>query len=211
MTRPSDPQTAVPPGRAPAAAADPPRAADQLDYVDLTPAARDAFARWVAYEIWEPAYSKGASEDFASGVIACMWRHEGVLADRVVDLLVSERGYLGGGAAAVLRGALAAMCPSLDLGYRTYFDRNVDRFQISLSNKGLQFSREYLFYEYGGFLKGACHALMSPAVGRSGIRAWVAAGNADGTLTLPGVGATQDVVDIFVREAAAAGCIGAAG
>lgn len=74
---PSDPQTAVPPAGASAAVVDAPRAADGLDYLDLSPAARQNFANWVAHEVWETTFSNGVNRDLTAGVSAVHLAQQG--------------------------------------------------------------------------------------------------------------------------------------
>lgn len=173
-------------------------------YVDLSAEAQQAFHAWVEYEVQGPSESQGPDMDVTAGVAACEWRSQHLETTRIVGLLRSEMGYDGTGAAAVLAGALRALCTQGDLGYRTTFDIDTEKFMNALTLLDLTFDTPPTVYQYGFFLKTTCQGMINPQVGGPGIYEYMVA---QMQTSVPMIHAgDQHALDVFIHEAVLAGC-----
>ena len=174
-------------------------------YVDLSAEAQQNFHAWMSYEAQTPADSHGVSVDITSGVSACDWRSRHLEVTRVMELLQSEMSYNPTGAAAILAGALRALCPQGDLGFRTSFDIDVEKFQNAMALTEIQFDNPPTYDKYGNFMKAACQGMADPAVGGTGVYDhMVATMQANATQMIQA--GDQHALDVMINLAVTAGC-----
>lgn len=94
---------------------------------DPSQAAVDAFRLWMEYET-EPSLDPGKNVDqdaHPDGVAACAQLALNANPAAIESQLKDTKGWSGTGASAVVKGAMNALCPWRNSGYRTYFDRQV--------------------------------------------------------------------------------------
>jgi hypothetical protein len=174
-------------------------------YVDLSPLAQQNFHAWMVYEVQTPADSHGDSIDITSGVSACEWRSRNLEVTRVMELLQSEMGYNGTGAASVLASALRALCPLGDLGFRTNFDIDVEKFQNAMALSTIRFDSQPTYDKFGNFMKAACQGMTDPAVGGQGIYDHMV-GTMQANPTQMLQAGDQNALDVMINLAVTAGC-----
>ena len=131
---------------------------------------RQLFYTWVSYEALDvKQLSHSDSEFYAAGLGVCSWIVNGqATATRSVDVLKQNAGYTGTEAAAIVRSALVALCPSYDLGFRTAFDTDFAKFVDSMRGR-ITFLRDIAYEEVGTFMAATCMILGDPSIGGAGV------------------------------------------
>ncbi len=138
--------------------------------VDYSSSAQELFYTWVSYEALDAKQlTHSDSEFYAAGLGVCSWIVNGqATAARSVDVLKQNAGYTGTEAAAIVRSALVALCPSYDLGFRTAFDADFAKFVDSMRGR-ITFLRDIAYEEVGTFMAATCMILGDPSIGGAGV------------------------------------------
>jgi len=96
------------------------------------------------------------TEAYPDGVFVCAQLALGTSVPAIEGTLAGAKGWSGTGAAAIVKGALNALCPRYNQGYKTYFDRNVDSASAALASALPWSGGAPGVYETGFFIKEAC-------------------------------------------------------
>lgn len=115
---------------------------------------------WYKYEVLVP-YDATVDERviFTAGVTVCVGRNANKPLSAIKKYVSEEYGLELTSAEAVIKGALKALCPWYNNGYKTYFDKNVAIFMTGArSDARLIFPAGYFppEFDFGWFMKGAC-------------------------------------------------------
>lgn len=171
--------------------------------------AKKRFFLWINYELQtkEDAnlVESGSDKTYNAGIVVCGSRNSNVGTDSIEAVITREMGYTRSGSTAIIKSALMAMCPWYDLGYKTYFDRNVDAFMVAVSPPRLTYPNGmYPYYEYGYFMKEVCGVMAADGgtVVYDHMRA-----ETNFALTEAG-NVKEQVLFIYIKEAVNAGCLG---
>lgn len=174
---------------------------------DNSQLAQANFMAWWDYELQVPQDIREPSAIYEAGIIVCASRARGAGATSIEAVLNKEMGYTPSGASAITRAALASLCPQRDLGYRTYFDRNVTNFAYGVKDK-ITFNRQPFEYEFGFFMKEVCAAMGTSTIGGTGIFDHINSLVVDNHFTVLGGSIDQVVIRIMINESVKAGCSG---
>ena len=170
---------------------------------DPSQAAVDDFRLWIEYET-EPSYDPGKNFDqhaYPDGVVACTELTLRTDPKAIEARLADSKGWSRTGASAVVKGAMNALCPWRNTGYRTYFDKQVTLAYQAVNGKiaGGLTSNEY---GVGWFGKATCNYLN--ASGAMGLEAYLHSFRAGGAnaSTQAGVFVQTIADDLSLRRAA---------
>lgn len=127
----------------------------------LNDEAVDLYRAWLVYEMNSDndRLRKFEDEALPDGVFVCVQLRLGRSYSEIEDTLSGAKGWTGTGAAAIVKGALNALCPSLNQGYMTYFDRQERQFSAALATAAQWTAGVPPFYENGSFMKEVCRYL----------------------------------------------------
>lgn len=130
---------------------------------DASPAATSNYANWLSYEMNSDGDLNRdfETEAYPDGVSVCAQLALGTSIPTIEQTLAGAKGWSGTGAAAIVKGALNALCPQHNQGYKTYFDRNVDSASAVLANALPWNNGVPGIYETGSFIKEACRYLQT--------------------------------------------------
>ncbi|MCC6497036.1 MAG: hypothetical protein IT193_12360 [Propionibacteriaceae bacterium] len=162
------PVTAVPPSQPPQGAPAPegsqsplPQGANAGPYpgiYDASAAAAATYRLWLNYEMdSETDLARGfESDSYPDGVSVCAQLALNTPLESIERKLSETKGWSVTGAVAIVKGALNALCPRYNQGYKTGFDRTVDSVSAVLA-RGVTWSGVAPgIYETGYFIKEAC-------------------------------------------------------
>ena len=146
----TDPPTTVPQG----ANAAPPAGG----IYDASQTAADNYRLWLTYEMALPQdlNREYETEAYPDGVSVCAKLATGTDVRLIEDHLSGTRGYTRSGAAAIIKGAVQALCPHRNQGYMTYFDRQVVSATTALTTSMSWSPEPPPYYEIGYFMKFTC-------------------------------------------------------
>jgi hypothetical protein len=125
---------------------------------DASQQAFDNFISWFVYETMEATDFPGKNGDtvYADGVAMCGQ----IRLNKNPRDLMSEasglKGYSGTGAAALYKATINALCPWHNLGYQTYFDRNVVSMKTGVDRLISWNPQPPTIYEYGYLAREVC-------------------------------------------------------
>jgi hypothetical protein len=183
-------------------------AAPQAQFYNSSNEAKQAYYDWWVYEVQVPQDYRDFSTIYTDGIAACGARARGAGVTAIETTWKNELGYTASGASAILKAALVALCPQYDLGYTTYFDRNVQAF-ASNAMKHITFGRtDIKLYEFGAFMEETCASLQLSTIGGTGIVAQMGGLVNSGYFTLVDGSVDMNVLYILINEATKAGCMG---
>jgi hypothetical protein len=178
---------------------------DLPSLVDTSTEAQQTFLLWMDYEA--EGSSQGADRDLPAGYGVCVWKSQGFTADVAEGRLASEMGYVGSGPQAVVRSALAALCPEYDLGYRTDLDKHVDVYRTNLSAL-MTITPEPQFDQYGRMLTAVCNGMKDRTIAGLPILAHFRDRIASGELTLVAPPIEEHYLRVLIHQAVIVHCSG---
>jgi len=122
--------------------------------------AKQLFYVWLNYEMQarEDNTPELVAKAYGAGIVVCASRDRNTSTDAIETVITREMGYTRSGAMAIIRSGLEALCPWSNLGYKTYFDRNVDSFMVNIKPY-ITYKVIPPFYAYGFFMKETCLSL----------------------------------------------------
>lgn len=181
-----------------------PGGSSATSFYDNTQQAKTNFINWWVYEVQVVEDQVDFEKAYTDGIAACYSRSIGVGTDAILTVLSRDAGYSVSGANGIYKSALEALCTKYNIGFKTAFDRYVERFMAELRPRITYAKGEWPFYEYGRFLKTTCEAMVAPGIGGAGVYDYMRS-RTDLVLTENGT-IPQGVLDIFINQAVSAGC-----
>ncbi len=133
-------------------------AAPPAAIIDASGQAAANYRAWLDYELNADAdrLRDFETEAYPDGVSTCGQLALGTDLTLIERTLSGVKGWSGTGAAAIIKGAVNALCPQFNRGYQTYFDRTVTSASTALA-AALPWSQgPPPFYEIGYFMKATC-------------------------------------------------------
>ena len=151
----SAPSSAAPSTRATPAGAD---AAPEAAIIDASGTAATNYRAWLDYELNSDGdrLRNFETEAYPDGVFVCARLASGTAVAVIESTLSGTKGWSGTGAAAIIKGAVNALCPQFNQGYQTYFDRTVASATTALAGALPWSHGPPPFYEIGYFMKASC-------------------------------------------------------
>jgi hypothetical protein len=123
-------------------------------------AAKQNLESWWRYEIQTDVEAQRELRDvYDDAVSVCIALNQGAKQPTVLRNLETTFGYTGGGAAALFKSAISALCTQHDHGYKTYFDQNVLRVKSAIESRTQFTTQPPTEFDYGFLSKYACHYL----------------------------------------------------
>lgn len=161
------------------------------------------FVAWWAYEFQvQQDFNVPADKIYGAGIAVCGSRYQHAGTDAILTVIERDMGFTKAGAAGIYRAALEALCPEYNLGYKTYFDSNVDTMIAALSGK-IVFKVMPPAYQFGYFMKETCAALVQ--FGGSGL--WNHMVGMGTQLDLmEGGTVTEQELRMYIKAAVSSGC-----
>ncbi len=176
------------------------------EQVDTSQEAADNFVNWYVYELGVQPSSATYETAFEMAMSVCMMRASNVAPQKAMETLKDNYGFSATEAAAVVRGAMEALCSQqYNTGFRTYFDTNVQRFMSSMSGR-LTFPYPPNEVASGTFMALTCYEMMRPGGGGTHVYDSMVGYVNAGKLALTGPQTTQEVMYILINLAVASGC-----
>lgn len=180
---------------------------DISQYVDTSQEAKNSFYTAWVYEVptpqdWALDFNKDV---YTLGIATCLQRAKKATPAAIAAAWGANYEVTPGGGQAIVASALNTLCPTYNTGYKTYFDRNVDRFMTTVTQK-LTFPSNFTVADYGYFMKEVCWYFTFDRGPRSGV---VEAMNA--TASYRNMAASlqnRDHMWIAIEDAIDAGCWG---
>lgn len=125
---------------------------------DASQEAADDYGFWVDYEMNQPAdrLRDFETDTYPEGVLVCASLATGTTEKELEARLSGTKGWTGSGAAAIIKAAVTALCPQLNRGYQTHFDKNVESAKLALAAELPWTAGPPPTHEIGFFLKTAC-------------------------------------------------------
>lgn len=183
-------------------------AAPAPQFYDSSSTAKQQYYDWWLYEVQVPQDYRDFQTLYTDGVAVCATRARGVGVGAIETVWNKEMGYTPSGASAIIQAAFLALCPQYNLGYETYFDKNV----LAFANSAVKYVRfsttDKKLYEFGTFMKENCASLDVSTIGGTGIYDHMTGLVNANYFTLLGPPADQQVMRVLINEATKAGCYG---
>ncbi len=125
---------------------------------DASATAAANYRLWLNYEMdSDTDLARGfESDSYPDGVSVCAQLALNTPLESIERKLNETRGWSLTGAVAIVKGALNALCPRYNQGYKTAFDRNVDSASAVLARAVTWSGVAPGTYETGYFIKEAC-------------------------------------------------------
>lgn len=176
-------------------------------YYDSSQAARSKFASWWAYEVQtDQDAAVPADKAYSAGVSVCLSRYRGAGTAAIETVLERDLGFTKSGAAGIYKSALEALCTQYNLGYMTYFDKNVQTMIAAVTAPSRVTYRQMPpAYHFGYFMKEACAALTK----FGGPQLWNHMVGMSSKLDLMEQGKiSEPTLRIYLKAAVSSGCTG---
>lgn len=155
---PPSPPRAPAPGGSPSGQAEGANAGPYPGVYDPSETAAANYRLWLNYEMDSDSdLARGFDSDsYPDGVSVCAQLALSTPIEKIEMKLSGSKGWSGTGAAAIVKGALNALCPRYNQGYQTGFDRTVDSASAVLARAVTWAGVAPGIYETGYFIKEAC-------------------------------------------------------
>lgn len=180
----------------------------QQGIYDPSQLAHDNFYTWWVYEVQTPQDWQESFEQtiYPLGVTTCGQLALGKKPTVVAASIAAEDGLTGSAGQAIVVSAMKTLCPKYNTGYKSYFDKNVDAFAVTVQ-RDLTFGNPKPTHEdYGYFMKEVCWYFTYDRGVRSGAPAAMSA--LRNVRYLPNVLTTRETMWIAINDAISAGCGG---
>lgn len=137
---------------------------------DSSAQAKNDFFAWWSYEIQVPQDDQPLDTVYTAGMAVCTSRYAGAGPDAITTVIERDFGFTRSGAAGIYKAAVEALCPQYNLGtYKTYFDRNTDKFIVVAITQMPQYNDVFKVWDFGWFMKEACATMAHPQLGGAAV------------------------------------------